>query len=100
MPRVEDDSYVINTEGQEPLGHNFRTKLRTRSTNEALAGAAGFRALEDAGGACGGGGAGATAATATPSTRPWKIRVGRTRTRRTRTINLGSTSGWTLALAS
>src|SRR5213594_976926 len=79
--------------GQELLGHNLRTKLRTRSTKEALEGAADLGAFVAAGG-------GVTEATATPSTRPWKMSVGRTRTRRTRAIILGSTSGWTLTLAS
>src|SRR6266851_3096623 len=86
--------------GQELLGHNLRTKLRTRSTKESLPGAAGFGALEDAAGAGVGGDAGVTAATVSPSTRPWKMSVGRTRTRRTRTISFGSISGWTFALAS
>ncbi len=85
--------------GQELLGHNLRTKLRTRSTKESLPGAAGLGALEDAAGAVAGG-AGVTAATVSPSTRPWKMSVGRTRTRRTRTISFGSISGWTFALAS
>src|SRR5882762_7790882 len=92
--REEGNPDAAKTTGHYPLGHNLRTKLRTRSTKVSLEGTAGFGAFAAAVGA------GVTAAAATPSTRPWKMSAGRTRTRRTRTIIFGSTSGWTLASAS
>src|SRR5260370_3327206 len=99
LRREEGNPDAAKTTGHYPLGHNLRTKLRTRSTKVSLEGAAGFGAFAAAAGVDAGG-AGVTAAAATPSTRPWKMSVGRTRTRRARTIIFGSTSGWTLALAS
>ena len=64
--REEGNPDAAKTTGHYPLGHNLRTKLRTRSTKLSLEGAAGLGARVHTGrcGECSE--AGVTAAAATP----------------------------------
>jgi len=56
--REEGSPDAAKTTGHYPLGHNLRTKLRTRSTKVSLEGAAGFGAFAAAAGVDAGAGAG------------------------------------------
>src|SRR5260370_35510938 len=96
LRREEGNPDAAKTTGHYPLGHNLRTKLRTRSTKVSLEGAAGFGAFAEAAGVDSGGGTGVTAGAAAPSTRPWKTSASRTTTPRARTTTVATATGRTL----